>query len=75
MTLHQLPINQSTIIKSIRPPLAQQTAQLSALGFHQGNTIRIIRRSRFSKKIEVCVLSSHFTLRADDAKCIEVAYD
>jgi Fe2+ transport system protein FeoA len=74
MTLHEIQPNKNAIIQHIDASgiLLQK---LYDMGFIQGATLQLIRKSPLNDPIEVKILSYHITLRVEEAKAIKVCYE
>ena len=72
MTLDQLKTGQRAVIRSIQGegPLVQR---LMALGLLEGSEISVVRRAIGGDPIEVEVMGYALSLRAEEARRIEVA--
>jgi len=74
MTLDQIQINKTAIIKEINAQ-GMLLQKLYDMGFIEGNKIKMIRKSPLQDPIEVEILSYHISLRIQEAQSIKVSYE
>ncbi|NQY21117.1 MAG: ferrous iron transport protein A [Campylobacteraceae bacterium] len=74
MTLNEIEINQIALIKKITAS-GKLLQKLYDMGFIEGNSLKLIRKSPLGDPIEVEILSYNITLRIQESKCIEVIYE
>ena len=74
MTLNEIETNKTALIKKITAS-GKLLQKLYDMGFIEGNSLKLIRKSPLGVPIEVEILSYNITLRIQESKCIEVIYE
>lgn len=74
MTLDEIQINKIAVIKRITAQ-GKLLQKLYDMGFIEGNSLKLIRKSPLQDPIEVEILSYNITLRIQESKSIEVIYE
>ncbi|NQY53267.1 MAG: ferrous iron transport protein A [Campylobacteraceae bacterium] len=74
MTLNEIETNKTALIKKITAS-GKLLQKLYDMGFIEGNSLKLIRKSPLGDPIEVEILSYNITLRIQESKCIEVVYE
>ncbi|MCJ8326107.1 MAG: ferrous iron transport protein A [Campylobacterales bacterium] len=74
MTLNEIETNKTALIKKITAS-GKLLQKLYDMGFIEGNSLKLIRKSPLGDPIEVEILSYNITLRIQESKCIEVIYE
>ena len=69
MTLNEIETNKTALIKKITAS-GKLLQKLYDMGFIEGNSLKLIRKSPLGDPIEVEILSYNITLRIQESKCI-----